>query len=230
MRRVNERAFFAKTDCATGAKIGHIANNIEFIDKSEYELICVHAGQNNVTQDEAVDMEAWKKQTQHEVSKLKNSLTKFKNAILVGVPPAPWCKKTATTQEMRKKINTAFKKIAHDNLNIKYIDIEQEDEDDDANWEDQRHMTEKFTSYVLGKVAEQVQDIKGEPFCIRNIKWTSERKYGQVNPTYKVGCETCTEIGHSGESCQGIVQTDTPTMSTKKRGRGSASEESASKK
>ena len=82
----------------------------------------------------------------------------------------------------------------------------------------------------MGKVAEKVQEIKGEPFIIRNIKWTSERKYGQVNPTYTTGCELCTEMGHSGESCQGMTQKETPSKSTKKRGRGSASEESASKK
>ena len=58
---------------------------------------------------------------------------------------------------MRTKINNAFKNIAHDNLHIQYIDIEQEDEDDEANWEDQRHMTEKFPNYMLGKVTEKIE-------------------------------------------------------------------------
>ena len=56
---------------------------------------------------------------------------------------------------MRKKINQALKAAARDNLNISYIDIEQEDEDDEANREDEQHMTEKFTAYVLGKIAEK---------------------------------------------------------------------------
>ena len=41
---------------------------------------------------------------------------------------------------MWTKINGAFKTLACDNLNIRYVDIEQEDEDDEANWEDKRHM------------------------------------------------------------------------------------------
>ena len=33
LRRVNEKAFFTRTDCATGAKIGHIANTLDYVDK-----------------------------------------------------------------------------------------------------------------------------------------------------------------------------------------------------
>jgi hypothetical protein len=98
-------------------------------------------------------MTEWSKQTQYEVSNLKSKLSKFSNSIVVCVPPAPWCKKDSRTVEMRKKVNNALKTLARDNLNIKYLDIEQEDEDDEANWEDERHMTEKFTGYVLGKIS-----------------------------------------------------------------------------
>ena len=84
---------------------------------------------------------------------------------------------------MRKKINTALKNIARDNLNTKFIDIEQEEEEDEGNWEDERHMTEKFTSFVLGKIADKMQEIRGEAFFVKNIPWTSERKYAQVKPT-----------------------------------------------
>jgi hypothetical protein len=240
LRRVNEKAFFAKTDCATGAKIGHIANNLEYVNKEEHDLVCVHAGQNNVIDEEPIDMEVWQKQTQFEVSELKKNLKKFKNAIIIGVPPAPWCKKTMRTQEMRKKINNAFKSIARDDLNIKYVDIEQEDEDDEANWEDDRHMTEKFTNYMLGKVSEKVEEISGEPFFIRNVKWTAERKYSQVRATYKLGCEVCTILGHSGEICPGMAQMEGVTKpapaktstkeNNKKRSKCSGSEDSAPKK
>ena len=229
MRRVNERAFYLKTDCATGAKIGHIANNLEYVEKEEHDLVCVHAGQNNVTQDESVDMEIWQKQLQYEVSELNKKLKKFKKAIIVGVPPAPLCKTNEKTNEMRKRINKSFKNIAHDNLNIKYVEIEQEDEDDEGNWEDQRHMTEKFTNYMLGKVMEKVEEIRGESIIIRNVKWTSERKYGQVRPTYKLGCEDCTVQGHSRETCPGLKESTTKTTS-KKRGKSSGSEEPASKR
>ena len=79
--------------------------------------------------------------------------------MVVGVPPAPWCKMNTRTKEMRTKINGAFKTLAWDNLNIRYVDIEQEDEDDEANWEDECHMTEKFTRFVLGRISEQMEEI-----------------------------------------------------------------------
>jgi hypothetical protein len=149
-------------------------------------------------------MNEWSKQTQYEVNALKTKLAGFEKAIVVAVPPAPWCKKDNRTLDMRKKINNALKTLTRDNLNIKYLDIEQEDEDDDANWEDERHMTEKFTGYVMGKITEKMQEISGEPFFVKNVPWTSERKYNKVRSTYKLGCERCTQIGHSEEKCTGL--------------------------
>ena len=141
---------------------------------------------------------------------------------------------------MRNKINLALKVVARENMNIKYVDIEQEDEDDDANWEDERHMTEKFTSFVLGKIAEKMQEIRGEDFFVKNVPWTSERKYGQVKSTYKLGCELCTKMGHSKETCEtpvhALEQTpvqvpvQTTTKSSKKRARVSGSDDPESKK
>ena len=185
LRRVNEKAFYTKTDCATGAKIGHIANTLDFVDKEEHKVVICHVGQNNVTQEEEVSMEDWSRQTQSEVRILKEKLSKFETTIMVGVPPAPWCKKTKRTEEMRKKINNAYKTLARENMNIKYLEIEQEDEDDEANWEDERHMTEKFTGYVLDKIAVKMQEVTGEPFFVKNVPWTSDRKYGKVKPTYR---------------------------------------------
>ena len=147
-------------------------------------------------------MTEWSKQMQGEVTKLKSNISKFKKAILVGVPPAPWCKKSETTRSMRTQINNALKKVTRDNLNIKYIDVEQEEEEDESNWEDERHMTEKFSSYVMGKIADKMQEIKGELFYIPTIAWTSKRKYQQVKTTYKLGCEVCTTMGHSQGSCE----------------------------
>ena len=91
-------------------------------------------------------------------------------------------------------------------MNIKYLDIEQEDEDDNPNWEDERHMTEKFTAYVLGKISEKMLSEKGETFCIQNVPWTSERKYAHVKTTYRLGCERCTATGHAEDSCPGGKQ------------------------
>ena len=224
LRRVNQQAFYARTECAVGAKIGHISNTLDFVKKDEHQVIVCHVGQNNITQDD-VNMKEWSKKVQGEVNSLKTNLTKFKSSIVVGVPPAPWCKKSEKTKEMRKTINEALKKISRENMNIRYLDIEQEEDDDEANWEDERHMTEKFTAYVLGRIAEKMQDIQKKPFYVPNIKWTTERKHSQVQTTYKLGCETCTAIGHSMETCS--MQQE---GAGKKRGTCSGSEESTAKK
>ena len=42
MRRINEKAFYVKTDCATGAKIGHVANSLEWTTAGEHENIIIH--------------------------------------------------------------------------------------------------------------------------------------------------------------------------------------------
>ena len=201
LRRVNERAFYTKTDCAPGAKIGHVANSLLHTRKDEHEVVIVHAGQNNVLQDNNIDIEAWKTHTTTEVSSLEKQITKFKKSIIVGVPPAPWCKKSRQTIAMRQHINDSLRKVAHENLNIKYIDIEQEDQDDDANWEDERHMTEKFQGYVLGKIAAKMQELNGKIFYVNNVPWTSKSKHGQVTTTYPLGCEVCTATGHSRYTC-----------------------------
>ena len=222
LRRVNEQAFYAKTDCATGAKIGHISNSLEYVKKDEYEVVTVHAGQNNVLQDETVNMEEWGNQMQKEVNCLKNNLGKFKKSIIVGVPPAPWCKSTAQTKLMRTQINDAFRKVTRDNLNISFLEIEQETEDDDANWEDNRHMTEKFTAYMLGKVANRMSALKVDPFVAKNTPWTVERKHSGVRNTYFLGCEVCTVTGHDKDTCPGF-------SSRKRRDKPSGSGESESK-
>jgi hypothetical protein len=216
LRRVNEKAFYAKTECATGAKIGHIANSLDFVDKEEHKVVICHVGQNNVLQDDDVNTTDWNNQTQIEVNSLKANLSKFEKAIVVGVPPAPWCNKTDKTKKMRTAINTALKKMSRDNLRIQYIDIKQEDEDDESNWEDMRHMTEKFTTYVMGKISEKMESITNEQFHVPNTPWTTERKYSQVKSIYKLGCNICTKRGHSEETCPGI--------NNKKRTRNSSSD------
>ena len=201
LRRVNEKAFYAKSDCATGAKIGHIANAIGWVNGDEFDNGIVLAGQNNVLTDPNTEMKGWEIQMKKEVKKLKSKLVVFKKTVLVGVPPAPWCKKSEKTEEMRKKVNDELKKMTRDNLNIRFVEIEQEDEDDEANWEDERHMTERFTNYMLGKISEKMFDIQGGTFYIKNTPWTCKNKYSGINSTYKLGCNDCTAIGHVEGSC-----------------------------
>ena len=70
LRRVNEKAFYAKTDCATGAKIGHIANSLVWTSTGEHENVIIHAGQNNVSTDPKVEIGTWEKQMKQEHNKV----------------------------------------------------------------------------------------------------------------------------------------------------------------
>ena len=194
LRRVNEKAFYAATDCATGAKLGQIANALDWTATDEYDNVIIHAGQNNVLTDPAVKMDTWETQMKGEVSKLKTKTARFKKTVLVGVSPAPWCRKTDKTRLMREKVNHELQKLTTGHPDITYIDIEQDD-DDCANWEDDRHMTEKFTKYMMGKVSEEMYSIHGGQFFVRNTPWTCKGKYSGVKGTYSIGCNTCTGMG-----------------------------------
>ena len=128
IRLINEQAFFAKTDCATGAKIGHIANTLKHVNPADNNNLVVHAGQNNVDRGKQTDMVKWNNQLNYEVGALKKGINKLKKTVLVGVPPAPCCMETDKTTEMRSIINNSLKKLANDNPNVSFVNIEQGEE------------------------------------------------------------------------------------------------------
>ena len=204
LRRVNEKGFFIKTDCASGAKIGHVANSLHFTKKDEIENVIVHVGQNNIDTDPQVNIDKWETHLKKEVSSLQTKLSKFNKAVIVGVPPAPICNTSEKTILMRSKVNNALKGIT--GTNIKFVEIEHEETDTDfevggSNWEDPMHMTEKFTHHMLGKLSENMHDIQGRPLYVGMTPWTVSRIHSGVKNTYKFGCELCTVIGHAKETC-----------------------------
>ena len=231
LRRVNEKGFYFKTDCASGAKIGHVANSLHFTKEDEYDNVIVHVGQNNIDADPQVDINKWETQVKKEVTSLNSKLTKFKTAVVVGVPPAPICNTSLKTKSMRTKVNAALKSI--ETKKIRFVEIEHDDEDKDteiggSNWEDPLHMTEKFTHHMLGKVADKMHGIQGGPLYVEKASWTCARIHSGVRNTYKFGCELCTIIGHAKEVCS-TVQSK-PGKSNNKRGPPSGSNEPSSKK
>ena len=209
MRRINEKAFKMRTDCATGAKIGHIANSLQYYEADEKtEEVIVHVGQNNVLQED-VELGTWETQVKSEVAVLKKEIRRFKKSVVVGVPTAPWCERNEATVRMREIINKSLKEMSKDLLNSKYVVIENHTYApgiDDTTvgellWEDERHMTETMTAYTMSKIEEAIAFAK-EDFRVIGPKPTSQRKYGGVTATYRMGCERCTRTGHSQESCK----------------------------
>ena len=86
VRRVNEKAFLMQTDCATGAKIGHIANSLAYYEANEKtSKVIIHCGQNNVVHED-VDLESWESQMKTEVASLKKDLKRLKNVSCAKTP------------------------------------------------------------------------------------------------------------------------------------------------
>ena len=109
--------------------------------------------------------------------------------------------KNRQNQTDAKKVNKALQDLTS-NPKIKFLEIEQSsDEDDDANWEDDRHMTERFTNFVMSKICVEMYELQEGPFFIKNVPWTCKGKYSGVNSTYRLGCDECTGMGHSSEKC-----------------------------
>ena len=109
-RRVNEQATYAQTDSAVGAKIGHIANSLGYVNKEDYSCVVISAGLNNVSHEQNICKE-WENQTQTEINRLKSKIGKFPKCVVVGVPPAPWTKENESTVKIRNSINSQLAKM-----------------------------------------------------------------------------------------------------------------------
>ena len=61
--------------------------------------------------------------------------------------------------EMRSIINNSLKKLANNNPNVSFVNIEQEEEEDrKVNWNNDRHMNERFVTHVLGKICDKMSE------------------------------------------------------------------------
>ena len=194
LRRVNEAAIYAQTDCAVGAKVGHLANSLKFVHRTEYKCAVVMAGLNNIVQETPCN-DSWINQTQQEVNKLKTNMAKFNKSVIVGVPPAPWTEVDNNTKKMRDTINKQLAKVAGE-IKATFVPLDQQEDEEEENWEDSRHMSDKYTAVVVGKVADAVEKMTGENLLVRNTPLTVQRKHSKVRNTCRLGCVVCTQIGH----------------------------------
>ena len=210
LRRLNEKSLRAKTDCATGAKIGHVANTLSF-EEGHYDHIIIHAGQNNVDVNPDTNLEEWEAQTNYEITQLKSQLVKpIENGtkvVVVGISNSPWCEYTAKSKKMKKSVNRQLGQLVNE-INFKQPDyaafVTIENDRGSDYWEDDRHMTELMSAKMIETVNLQLakwSSVNDNQFIIRGIKLTSDRKYGAVNATYRVGCGKCTRLGHGEDSC-----------------------------
>lgn len=213
LRRVNEKATRAKTDVASGAKIGHAANSLSFEDPAEYNHLVINVGVNNIDTNRECNLEQWKAQTEYEVKQLKAQIVNFADkgakTVVLAIPDTPIADYSAKTKEMKKIINQQLSKTVQEVNSLStdsaaFITVKNVTESPEESWEDDLHMTEIMTANMMEATNAQISTWAGgeeDLFILRGVKLTSEKKYGQVNGTYRVGCGRCTRRGHSEEHC-----------------------------
>ena len=77
--------------------------------------------------------------------------------MIVGVPPAPWTEVDNNTKWMRDTVNKQLAKAAGE-IKATFVPLDQQDDEEEENWEDSRHMSDKYTAVVVGKVADAVEN------------------------------------------------------------------------
>jgi len=97
LKRVNSNAILADVVSSSGAKIGHIANQMKFESIENYKNIVVFCGVNNIpAMHDAIDSDKLWNQVQTEIThleiNLKPHVTEGRNVMITPVPNAPHTK------------------------------------------------------------------------------------------------------------------------------------------
>lgn len=212
LRHVNEKAIFAKTNAASGAKIGHISNVLENTDLSSYTNVVINAGQNNVNTDTQVNVDKWQKQTKAEILQMQKHVTELsangKQTRFIAVPNSPVTKSTDKAQKMTKFINNELeelsKRVNKDHPNtVKVLKIAEKLGEDIDVFEDSKHISEAQTAKML----EDIDNSLPSTEIVNHkrpgtITLTVQRYYSGVYAAYRFGCGRCTKLGHGEETCE----------------------------
>ena len=207
LRYTNKKALNADVISSMGAKIGHIANELTFIDKEKYDHIVVAVGQNNIDTDPEINEKNWKKHTNYQLTKLRDELDALaqngRTITMLEIPEVEMTEYSEKTKKMKNYIDEMSRAICKtgnkDNRKDLYstivvtknelVDIEATD--------DYRHITQLHQQVRLMKI-----DNTLENKLIRTGKeLTVDKKYSEVTTHYRLGCDRCTMIGHSATNC-----------------------------
>ena len=207
LKLVNRNALLADVVSSSGAKIGHISNQITFENLDKYQNIVLFAGINNVPgQNDRVEEQAVNKQIDNEMksleSELTNLVTKGKNVFLTQVANPQHVRTTPRGTRIRDKINKDFidmknrlkkqnKKAKGDVINWSVF----LDEDD---YSTVKAVSEKAIVSFLGKVDQKVE---GKLRATYLDSFLTADPWSNVRPAYPLGCRKCTQMEHTEYTC-----------------------------
>jgi hypothetical protein len=207
LKRVNSSALLADVITSSGAKIGHISNQLSFEDVEKYSNVVLFTGINNVPgPNERVDENNLGKQIDTEMKALEGELSKLakkgKNVFLTQVANPKHARLNTRNTNIRNKINkdmidmknrlkAQYKKVKIDTINWSVF----VDEDD---YETVKAVSEKALVSWLHKVDEKIEGPLRAKYL--DTKLTTEPNT-RVTSTYPLGCRKCTKMEHSEYTC-----------------------------
>ena len=188
LRRADITGLKADVDCASGARVGHIANMIrddEFTDEADNEII-INMGLNNILSEEE-DFDVYKKRTEMELAKLKVNLSVKpvkKVTILAPILDGEKASKE-TVHKFNSIIKALTKKTFQDVDKVAYKDINGHPRIEMEG----THPTVAGTKELLTRI-DGVQSIITDPRFMVNER----NLYGEVRSHYLYGCLLCDRI------------------------------------
>ena len=207
LKLVNSKAILADVVASSGAKLGHICNQLQHESLDKYQNIVVFAGINNVPgPNDRMDEGSVSKQVDKEIKSLEKELAKQvikgKNIFLTQVANPTHARNTPKNVKIRNKINKELHdlktrlKAKNKKVNVDTINWNVFHDDEDYNTV--KAISEKAIISFIGKVDEKIEG--GIRAKYLDTILTAD-PYSSVRPTYPMGCYKCTEVDHSEDFC-----------------------------
>ena len=207
LKQVNSNALLADVVASSGAKIGHVCNQLQHEKLEAYQNIVIFAGINNIPgPNENVDEPAVWSQIEKEMHAMEKQLApqveKGKTILLTQVTQAPHTR-SPRNATLRTKINNEYVNMAKrlkktnskSKVDIINWGIMSEGRDDGT----VKAIGEQSTIEFLQKVDQKLGSQKLRAQYL-DTKLTAYQ-YSQVTTTYPLGCYKCTAMKHTKEDC-----------------------------
>ena len=205
LKLVNSKAILADVVTSSGAKIGHISNQLQFENVENYDNIVVFAGVNNISgPNERVDEKGMTKQVESEMKALETELAKHvkkgKTVLLTEVSDPDHVRSLLRNVTLRNEINKSYNDM-HNRLKshkkgkvdmIKWSPFHDEDD-----YHTVKAVSEKAIASFIQKIDEKI----GIRATYLDTKLTADA-YSNVTATYPLGCRKCTKMQHTEDSCE----------------------------
>ena len=209
LKQVNSNALLADVVVSSGAKIGHISNQMNFERLDAYKNIVILAGINNIpNQNEIYDTEKMGEQIQTEMDGLEKKLSaqmeKGTNVYVTQVAKAAHTM-SKRSDGLREKINDKYTSMINNlrkkpkGKKAKCELITWPETMDEHQFSSIKAINEQSTVNYLHLVCQKVGDQTIRANFL-DSKLTCYQ-YANVTTTYPVGCYKCTKMSHSVDEC-----------------------------